>query len=723
MPIPGSSKLSHGEPNAGKEAPVAAQGKAHGLPIRFSWNREAALLAALILLRTVVFTTLKWLRFRSFFAVEWQDSAAVLQIIRHTAHGNWFYQHITGECFLGHFEPIFLLPSAVYALLPHPVTVFAAASFGFSLGALPVYLWVKQRTEAPRAALGCAVAYLLYAPLNYANLSDVRGIAFCVAPLLFAFYFFEAKKPWRFLAAAVLAMSCKENVAFVIFLFGLLALIRGRRWPWVVWPALLGAAWFVVALKVVMPSILSGHKYSTDTYFNHWGGGGSALGLAATILGDPINHARLVLSQARLAAALAWLAPLCFLPLLAPDVLLLALPGLMQLALLRNSYFLHIRAHWFTIPSALMFAAGTYGMVRLLRSDHFLGRRFAKVKLGRAGLPWVVATGCLLSNVFDNMLTFPKVSEPIYDARFAQVRNMFDPRFYTWDEEDRRLWRIIQAIPPHASVAATAHLLPALAGRSVVMEMWTSTRGLREQPLRYSDCDYLLVDFRNYHHGGGWYRWPMGDETVEKLSRLMAHGGWRVVLEEKTTLLLKKDIRHHMDLRGVEAVAKRLMAEWLKVQGFAVHIERAARAYEKGDMRASRTEYLKAIETTRPDPYPYSQLCGVSLRLNDFHGAIAFGQMALRLNPRDVFTWFRVGLANMELGQMHEAIRCCKRALWRFPHSAQVRALLAELYERTGRPVAARRQVRIALKIKFDDEHARRVAKALGVRAPRLPNP
>ena len=81
----------------------------------FPWSGEATLLAALILLRTVVFTTLKWLRFRSFLATEWQDSAAALQIVWHTAHGHWFFQQITGERFLGHFEPIFLLPAAAYA--------------------------------------------------------------------------------------------------------------------------------------------------------------------------------------------------------------------------------------------------------------------------------------------------------------------------------------------------------------------------------------------------------------------------------------------------------------------------------------------------------------------------------------------------------------------------------------------------------------------------------
>lgn len=679
-------------------------------------NVELLALVGLILARTLVFTVLKWLRFRSFFAIEYQDSAAAHQLIWHTAHLRLFYQNMTGEYFLGHFEPIYLVPALAYAIVSHPITIFAVVSLGFSLGALPVYLWVKRQTQVRYAALGCAVAYLLYAPLNYVNLGDVRGVVFCVAPLLFALYFFELRRPWAFVVSAVLAMACKENVAFVIFLMGPLALLRRRRWPWVVGPSVLGAAWFVVALKVVMPRILSGHTYSTNTYFNHWGGEGSALDLALTILGDPINHARLALSESRLILARLWLAPLCFLALLAPDVLFLGIPGFMQIALLRSAYFHHIRAHWFTIPSVLMFAAGAYGLVRALRPDHFVGRRLAKVRVLPWALAWAMAGMCLLSNLLGNMLTHPRPNEPIYDTRFAQVNNMFDPVFYRVDDEDRRLWRIVGLVPRDASLAATAHLLPALAERDTVMEMWTSIRDINDQPLRYTDCDYLLIDLHNYHHGGGWYRWPRGDEMEGKLCRLLVAGGWRVILREKTTLLLKKDVGHFIPSDAAQALAKMLMDEWQRVQVPMVHVERATRAFETGDLNKASEEYLEAIKTPRPDPYPYGQLCGISLRLADWAGAVVYGEMAVRINPREAFTWYRLGLAYMELGRDPEAIGRCKRSLALFPHDASSRALLAELYQRTGCRRAARRQARIALKIKFDDPHANSVAKALGVK-------
>jgi tetratricopeptide (TPR) repeat protein len=248
------------------------------------------------------------------------------------------------------------------------------------------------------------------------------------------------------------------------------------------------------------------------------------------------------------------------------------------------------------------------------------------------------------------------------------------------------------------------------------MEMWTSIADIRKQPLRYTDCDYLLIDYHNYHHGGGWYRWPLGDEVVDKVGELLARGGWRIVVQEKTALLLKRDIACAMPPEQALAAGTRLRDEWMRVQGYyAVHIERGVKATEREDLEHAREEYLKAIETTRPDPYPYSQLCGVSLRLRDFPGALRFGEVVVRLAPYDAFTWYRLALAHAELDRLPDAMRCCQRALRLFPHSAAQRALLAQLYARAGRPAAALRQARLALQIKFDDPDASRVAKTLGI--------
>ncbi len=688
---------------------------------RLALRRDLALLAALIAARTAVFTTLNWLQFRSFYAIEWQDTATALQIIYQTAHGHWFYQSITGEVFFGHVQPIYALLAAAYALAPHPLTVFAIKSLGFSLGAAAIYLLTLRGVGRRSAAWGLAIAYLLYAPLNWLNLGDVRGVAFSVSPILFALYFFETRRPWAFAACAVLAMSCKENVAFVFIMFGAYALVRRRRWPWVVGPMLLGAAWFAIALKVVMPHIFSGAKYSTRTYFNHWGGGGSPFGLAWIILSDPMNHLRLVLSQARRVAAAQWLAPVCLLPLLAPEALLLAAPGVAQIALLRRSYFSPIQAHWFTIPSTLIFAAATLGAIRLLSSDTALGRRLARYPRVQTALPWIVAGLCLVSNFGDNIMTRPRLMYPLYDARFAAVRNMYDPVFFRVTPEDRRLWRIIERIPARASVAATGHLLPALAGRPRVASLWSSGRDIHGQPLRYTDCDYLLLDWRNYYHGGGWYPWLPGDKLKPWLVALLARGGWSVEVEDKTTLLLRKDRSARMPRCQAEAIAQRLMREWLRVQGYACHIERADRALADGRREEAAAEGLAAIQTVRPDPYPYRMLCGLYLACRDNAKAIEFARVAVRLNPYDAFSWYRIALAYSQMGEVEPAIAGCHCVLRVYPHTASTRALLALLYQAQGREAAARREVRIALKIKPDEEDAIDAARRLGVPIGRPP--
>ncbi len=675
-------------------------------------------LAALIAVHAAAFTALNWLQYRRFYAVEWQDEAAALQIVRQTAHGHWFYQSLTGEVFFGHVQPIYALVAAAYALAPSALTVFAVKSLGFSLGAAAIFLLVLRGTGRRSAAWGMAVAYLLYAPLNWLNLGDVRGVMFSVSPLLFALYFFEARRPWAFAACAALAMSCKENAAFPVILFAAYALARRRRWPWVVGPALLGAAWFAVALKVVMPRIFSGALYSTRTYFNHWGGGSSAFGLAWSILSDPVNHLRLACSPARLAAAAQWLAPACLLPLFAPEALLLAAPGIAQIALLRRSFFSPIRAHWFTMPSALLFGAAALGVVRLLRSDTALGRRLAGRPRLQAALPWGAAVMCLLSNFGDNIMTAPRLLYPLYDARFAAARNMYAPVFFKMDADDERLWRFIRHIPAQASVAATGHLLPALAGRPRVMSLWSSGKDIDGRPLRYLDCDYLLLDYRNRYHGGGWYPWLTGDEIGPWLVSVLTGGGWAIVAQEKTTLLLRKDPAARLSPAQAEALAERLRRSWLRVQGYAYHIERADAARARGRRDEALAEYLAAVHTIRPDSYPYRMLADLYLLKQDYAKAIEAAQVAVRLNPYDSVSWCRLAAAYYRMGTLVPAEYYACKALRAYPYLAPARALLAMVYHEQGREAAARREARLALKMKPDDKDAAAAARRLGVALP-----
>ena len=87
-----------------------------------------------------------------------------------------------------------------------------------ALGALPVYWLAREATATGQhrvfpAAFGvaAALAYLLYPPLEAANLTEFHPVALAPTFFLFAFYYLWRRAYWRYGLFALLAMSCKRR--------------------------------------------------------------------------------------------------------------------------------------------------------------------------------------------------------------------------------------------------------------------------------------------------------------------------------------------------------------------------------------------------------------------------------------------------------------------------------------------------------------------------------
>ena len=101
--------------------------------------------------------------------------------------------------------------------------------------------------------VGFVLLYLLSPPLQAANLSDFHAVALSPALLLAAFYFLETDRPWGFVAFAVLATMCKEEVGLLVAMMGLWAALVRRRWALGLGIAAVGAGWSLLGFQVIMP--------------------------------------------------------------------------------------------------------------------------------------------------------------------------------------------------------------------------------------------------------------------------------------------------------------------------------------------------------------------------------------------------------------------------------------------------------------------------------------
>src|SRR5712691_12027594 len=130
--------------------------------------------------------------------------------------------------------------------------LLAAQAVAIGLGALPVFWLARKHLGSERAALGFALAYLLYPPVQWLTLNEFHPVALATPLLLFAFWFLDEDRLVPFALFAVAASTCKEEIPFVVAGFGVWYAVSKRRWAEGGAIALLGVAWAAVATTVVI---------------------------------------------------------------------------------------------------------------------------------------------------------------------------------------------------------------------------------------------------------------------------------------------------------------------------------------------------------------------------------------------------------------------------------------------------------------------------------------
>ncbi|MEZ4658632.1 MAG: DUF2079 domain-containing protein [Caldilineaceae bacterium] len=284
------------------------------------------LLCMAILAYALYFANLTLTRYWAFEARA-LDLGNFNQAIWNTAHGNWFHltnqEGVVNRLSL-HVEPILIPVSWLYWIHDGPETLLLLQAVVVSLGALPLYALARHLLGNEWLALTFAAAFLLNPSMQAANWLEFHAVTLAPTFLLAAFYYLYTNRPGRFALFAVLAASCKEEMALLLFMLGLYTFLVLQRRRWGSWTMLLATAWALIAVFGIQNLFAAG-----NIHWNRYGYlGDSPLQMVLTLLTRP----DVVWNQLVAAHALAYVARLLlgvgFLALLAPEVLLLALPSL-----------------------------------------------------------------------------------------------------------------------------------------------------------------------------------------------------------------------------------------------------------------------------------------------------------------------------------------------------------------------------------------------------------
>lgn len=261
-----------------------------------------------------------------------------------------------------HFSLILYLFAPLYWLWPSAKMLLAVQTLALALGALPLHALARLRLGSAPWALLLAFAYLLYPALEWSGTYEFHPETLATPLLLAAFLFLE-RRQWRaYFLCLVLALMTKETVGLTVLAVGVYALRTDRR------IAFATLAVGVIGMTAALLTVRAFNHGAPSAFFALYGpdgaGPGSLLHLA---LSHPLVFWDRLATVANGVYLFQLLYPLAFLPLLAPDVLLLALPALL-LNLLSTRGVMHTVQHQYTAAlTPLLLLAALVGAARAQR--------------------------------------------------------------------------------------------------------------------------------------------------------------------------------------------------------------------------------------------------------------------------------------------------------------------------------------------------------------------
>jgi uncharacterized membrane protein len=449
------------------------------------------------------FAALSVLRQRA-FATGRFDLGNMVQAVWWTAHGhplqmtNLHGQQISRLA--AHVDPILAVFGPLWWIWPSPDLLLVTQALAVAAGAWPVFLLARKHLESSRAALGFALAYLLYPATGWLTLNEFHPVAFATPLLLFAFWYLDNDRLLPFALFAVAAAACKEEIGLVVAGFGLWYAIAKRRRVEGATVAVLGVAWSAIAIAVVIPHFHTAGE--SDFYGRYSEVGGSAAGIVKTAFTDPVRILDAAFSTRDLRYLLELVAPLAALCLLAPLALIAAVPELAINLLSATQTQTSVHFHY------------TAGLIPPLVIAAVLGAK----RLRRRAVP--VAIAVVVAAVLGNYRL-----GPITGWRHVPGGAHFQATAARVTDHDRIAERALALIPKTAVVSATNTLGAHLSARRRVLSF----------PF-VQDATWIAADETQPGYADRYAPLP----TAIQLATLRRNPDWRLVFEQDGVLVFNR---------------------------------------------------------------------------------------------------------------------------------------------------------------------------------------
>lgn len=521
----------------------------------------------LVTLAVAVFSTyfiLYLVSMQNAFQMNAEDMGIMDQAIWSTIHGQMLHQTVCNilhdtNCggfdgitrFALHFEPILFPVSLFYLFWSDPRMLLILQVLVVASGAYPAFWLARLRLRNELAAVAIALLYLLYPALQQAVAIDFHAVTFTAAFLLFTLYFMYTRRTIWLFVFVVLSILCKEEIGVVIAVFGLWTIVFQRRWKTGLTMVLLGSAASALAILVIIPHFSpTGHPMLATRY-----GGSSGQSLLSQLLHPKTFIGQYLLEHAHLAYLRSLFAPGAFLPLLAPWVLVMAVPSI-ALNLLSSDVqqytgLFHYNAE---IVPVLVFST-IEALVLILWIT-----QFAWSKIGE-GILWRVADSGKEMDVeagtrkgmplrsYGRMLHIGLLFLLLLFVLFTTIRR--DETFFgkmpfaqnfQWPRSSAHsnlAQHFIDMIPVNASVSAQTKLVSHLSHRASIylFPYGTPFDPTRPASVSTDQAEYILLDLE-----GDIYPYYTSLQYITDVKTVLLSGRYGVVAAQDGYLLLKRGL-------------------------------------------------------------------------------------------------------------------------------------------------------------------------------------
>ncbi len=453
------------------------------------------------------FGSLSILRHRAFNTGRY-DLGNMVQTVWNTAHGH-VLQMTSGDGrqisrLAAHFDPILAAFAPLWWIWPSPEMLLAAQAVAVAVGALPVFRLARKHLGSERSGLAFALVYLLYPATEWLTLNEFHPVALACPFLLFAFWYLDEDRLVPFSVFAVLAMTTKEEVGLVVAGMGAWYAISRRRWWTGGLVAGAGATVSAIAIAVVIPHFNAG---AGSAFYGRYDAiGGSAGGIAKTAITHPWRLVAEAFGRGDVHYLLHLLLPLGLVVVLAPLVLLAALPelALNMLSATPTQTSIHFHYSAGAIPPLLV--AAIFGAAALARR--------------RPSYTGALAAGAVVIALIGN---YKLGAVPLW----GEIPGGEDFQKSDWrvTTHDRIAARAVSLVPPHEVVSATNVLGGHLSGRRRVLSL-----------PKLSDATWVAADETRSSYADRVAPLP----AAAALVRLRRDPEWRLVFERDGVLVFRR---------------------------------------------------------------------------------------------------------------------------------------------------------------------------------------